>query len=114
MPIDPDFYLMAPVRIVENLMDGVRAARADSRRTDNNIADARAALDDLASDLPPVERARFWRAVFGHCASQVRRTAIKPPTPTAEWMPGGASYDAIAQEDRFDEDDVKGVSDDEA
>lgn len=95
-----------PARIVENLMDGVRAATAVARRTDNNIADARAALDDLASDLPPAERARFWRATFAHCAAQVRRTAIKPPSPTAEWLPGGANYDAMAQEDRFDEEDA--------
>lgn len=46
--------------------------------------------------------------------AEVRRTAIKPPTPTAEWLPGGANYDAMAQKDRFDEDDAKGVSDDEA
>lgn len=56
------------------------------------------------------EAASMARAV---CYAMNERHRLKTqPTPTAEWLPGGANYDAMAQEDRFDtEDAAKGVSD---
>ncbi len=65
-----------PARIIENIMDGVRAATDATRRTDHNIEDARAMLDEIASELPLIEQGRFWRAINGTTSARMRSLAM--------------------------------------
>ena len=91
------------VDIITNLLDTTAAATSRTRRTKEQIDDARVMLDDLASGLPPADRERFWRAILGTASSRLR-SATDHHKPLA-WAGRGCERDI--EERRIEEADAE-------
>lgn len=84
------------------------AAKIRANKCQWRIEDAKASLDELAFDLKGDDRERFWHVVAGHCMKQIRAiSAAKPPSPIADYLPGGVSHAELAHEAAVDVEDAR-------